>query len=144
MPVYGYKCNYCDSEFELINRIKDHQRVVECHKCGKDAAQVISAPMLVIPSHMSATGISSYESPIDGRLITNQRARREDLARSGCMEYEPGIRQDADRRLIDDDKKLDKAIDETFDREIEKMPTKKRERLDLEMKAGVTAETVRA
>jgi hypothetical protein len=86
---------------------------------------------------------TTYESPTTGRMITNISQRREDMAQSGCFEYEPGIRQDADRRVADDDIKLDKLVDETFDSELEKMPTKKRERLETEMVNGVSAETVR-
>jgi hypothetical protein len=86
---------------------------------------------------------SGYESPATGQIITNNRQRINDLASSGCIEYEPGMRQDADRRVVDDDKALDKAVDDTVDREIAAMPVKNRERLDVEMALGMNAETVR-
>jgi len=99
--------------------------------------------MVIIPAHMSAAGESAYHSPIDGRSITTAAQRREDMARNDCVEYEPGMRQDVDRRVIEDEKSIDRAIDETFDREMAKMPIAKRERLDAEMTAGMLAETVR-
>jgi hypothetical protein len=120
----------------------EHQREVEC-LCGGIAKQIITAPIVVIPAHMRWDSNTTYESPTTGRMITNMSQRREDMAQSGCFEYEPGIRQDADRRVAEDDIKLDKLVDETFDSELEKMPTKKRERLETEMVNGVSAETVR-
>lgn len=141
MPKYQYRCPDC-GDFDRILRVADHVRVIEC-ECGKEANQVITAPMLVIPAHMSATGISAYESPVTGELITTQRQRKEDMARHGCIEYDPGMRQDVDRRVIEEEKALDKAVDETFDRALAELPAVKREKLDAEMSAGVTAETVR-
>lgn len=143
MPRYGYKCDACGTSFEVISRISEHQRTAECEECGAIASQVITPPIVVIPAHMRFDAPSGYESPATGRIITNNRQRINDLAESGCIEYEPGMRQDVDRRVIEDDKALDKSVDETFDREIEKMPARKRERLDVEMAMGMNAETVR-
>lgn len=141
MPRYQYRCPDC-GDFDRILRVAEHVRVIEC-ECGKQAQQVITAPTLVIPAHMSATGVSAYESPVSGQLITTQKQRLKDMARHGCVEYEPGMRQDVDRRVAEDDKALDKAVDETFDRALAELPAIKREKLDAEMSAGVTAEAVR-
>lgn len=124
-------------------RVADHKRIVECEECGNDSTQIITPPMVIIPSHMSATGTTAYESPATGKLITSQRQRANDLAESGCIEYEPGMRQDADRRVIEDEKRLDALVDETFDREISAMPGDKREMLVNEIANGATAETIR-
>ena len=32
-----------------------------------------------------------YKSPIDGRPITSRQARRDDMKRNGCVEYEPSL-----------------------------------------------------
>jgi len=142
MPRYLYECENSKERFDRITRIIDHQSVVTC-ECGAIARQVITVPRVIIPSHMSATGLSSYHSPIDGRLISTQQQRREDMARNDCVEYDPGMRQDVDRRVIADEIALDKAVDDTFDREIASMPAIKRERLDAEMSAGMIAEVAR-
>ncbi|OSM03966.1 hypothetical protein MAIT1_03788 [Magnetofaba australis IT-1] len=34
--------------------------------------------------------IGGYHSPVDGRWIDSRQARREDLKRHGCREYDPG------------------------------------------------------
>lgn len=142
MPVYLYQCDRTKQRFDRITRVCDHSNIVEC-KCGAQAGQIITAPIVIIPAHMRADATSGYESPIDGRKITNQHQRREDLARNDCVEYEPGMRQDVDRRVIEDEKLLDKMVDETIDREIATMPAIKREKLSAEMTAGVSAETMR-
>ncbi len=40
-------------------------------------------------------GFQEYRSPIDGRLITCPKQRRDDLRAHGCVEWEPGINQSA-------------------------------------------------
>lgn len=142
MPTYLYRCDHTKVRFDRIMRVADHTPIVKCN-CGAMASQIITTPMLVIPAHMSATGQSAYQSPIDGRPITTAAQRREDMARNDCVEYEPGMRQDVDRRVVEDEKALDRAVDETFDREIAKMPAAKLERLESEMSAGMSAEVAR-
>lgn len=41
----------------------------------------------------------SYQSPIDGRWIDGRKARREDLKRSGCVEYEPSMKREYIKRM---------------------------------------------
>lgn len=95
------------------------------------------APMVFV------RGDVCYDSPIDGRPITSHAARREDMARAGCIEYEPGMKQDADRRVREQEAALEASIDRQVDAEYERMPARKREVLANEMAAGVTAEPVR-
>lgn len=98
--------------------------------------------MVIIPQHMRYD-FEGYESPTSGAHITNMRQRANDMAASGCIEYEPGMRQDADRRVIEEDKALDKLVDETVEREFESMPIKQKETLCAELTAGATVETIR-
>lgn len=44
---------------------------------------------LAVPHVMS--DIPDYQSPIDGRVITSRSARRDDLKRHNCVEYEPSL-----------------------------------------------------
>lgn len=136
MPVYLYKCSVCSEQFEIVCKVKDHVNPAICD-CGNEASQVITRPMLITVPDIY------YQSPVDGTPITNKRARDEDLARNNCMEYDPGMKQDADRRVFEADQQLDKHVDDTVDRAMEQMPTKQRERLVSELSAGLTAEPVR-
>lgn len=84
-----------------------------------------------------------YDSPIDGRPITNKYARLEDLARNNCREYDPGQRQDYDRRVSQAEEDLEKAFERSIDMEIAKMPARKREKLQAELEGGATVEPIR-
>lgn len=48
------------------------------------------AGQVVMPTVVS--DIPEYRSPIDGRPITSRSARREDLKRNNCVEYEPSMK----------------------------------------------------
>lgn len=84
-----------------------------------------------------------YDSPIDGSPITSMAARREDLARSGCIEYDPEMRKDYERRIEEGERKLESSVDTLLDKEIAAMPSRKREKLAAELESGVTADIVR-
>lgn len=84
-----------------------------------------------------------YDSPIDGRPITNKQARLEDLKRSGCIEYDPGMKQDRERKLKEADESLDRSVDESVEREFASMPARKKEQLAAELESGATPEIKR-
>lgn len=84
-----------------------------------------------------------YDSPIDGRPITNMQARLEDLARSDCVPYEEGIKQDQERIKRESEASLERSFDETVEREIATMPSRKLEKLSAELEGGMSAEPAR-
>jgi hypothetical protein len=84
-----------------------------------------------------------YDSPVDGRAITSKQARIEDMKRAGCVEYDPGMRQDYDRRAQESDGRLAQLVESSVEQQIHEMPARKRELLQSELASGVTAEPVR-
>ncbi len=96
-----------------------------------------NAPMIFVQ------GDICYDSPVDGRHITNLQARQEDLARTGCIPYDPEMKTDAQRRLKEGEDRLDRQVDETVDRMIANLPARKMEKLAAEMEGGLTAEPIR-
>lgn len=84
-----------------------------------------------------------YESPTTGHVITNDKARREDLASSGCIEYDPEMKTDQKRRIAAEDAKLDREMDATVDKMIDTLPSDKRARLENEMASGADVEISR-
>jgi hypothetical protein len=84
-----------------------------------------------------------YESPIDGKVITTKQQRQDDLARHGCIPYDPEMKKDAARRQVESEKKLEAAMDATIEKTIHEMPSRKREKLTAELQGGVTADYVR-
>lgn len=135
MPTYSHRCDN-GHEFDLFLRFADLVNDQIC-ECGRPATRLIRAPMIFVQQDVC------YDSPIDGRAITNRQARIEDMKRAGCVEYDPGMRVDQDRRLQESEAKLEKNIEQTLDGAIHQMPARKRELLESELKSGVTAEPVR-
>ena len=134
--LYEYVCEN-KHHFDRYLPVADYQTQQTC-ECGASARRIISLPMLII-----AGPEICYDSPIDGQPITSMQARREDLARSGCTPYDPGRKQDYDRRHKEAEAALEKAVDETVDREVALMPARKREKLEAELQSGVSAEPIR-
>lgn len=107
----------------------DYQTPQRC-ECGAEGRRILSLPRLMVKPDIR------YDSPVTGVAITSERKRREDLARHNCIPYDIGMRQDYERRVVDDERKLDKAVDATVEAEISRMPARKRERLEAELKGG--------
>lgn len=135
MPVYEYTCGYCGKIESVYRKLEERNDAPKCH--GGPMERLITAPMAFVRPDIC------YDSPIDGRPITSAQARKEDLARSGCREYDPGMKQDYQRRIVEGEKKLDKAVDETIDRTIATMPARKREKLQAELEGGMSVEPER-
>jgi hypothetical protein len=134
MPLYEFACP--DHKFDRFLPLARYAEPQVC-ECGKPAIKVLSVPMII-------DDIPAYTSPIDGKLITSRRARREDLVRNNCVEYEPGFREHTERARSRSEDALDRAVDDTIEGELLKMPARKRERLEQEMRAGVSANVIRA
>lgn len=133
--IYEYECK-CGATFERTLPVSDYASTQKC-ECGKTARKIISRPALMIPQDIH------YTSPIDGRPITSQRARADDLARSGCIPYDPAMKQDTDRRVREAEASLEKTVDDTVERIVSLMPGDKREKLQAELNSGLVAEPVR-
>jgi putative FmdB family regulatory protein len=136
MPIYEYECK-CGKEFDRYLPLSQYLDPQNC-ECGKVALKVIrTAPMGFVQAPVC------YDSPIDGRPITSRAERMQDLARSGCIEYDPEMRKDADRRVKEQEQALDKSVDDYVEREFATMPIRKKEALAAEMQQGITVEPVR-
>lgn len=135
MPTYRYVC-HSGHTFERFLRFAEFDTPQTC-ECGELAERRICAPMMVRVQSIN------YTSPIDGKPITTKQARIEDLKRSGCIEYDPGMRQDYDRRLKENDATLDRSVDDFVDKTVSEMPARKRESLQAELQTGAIAEPVR-
>lgn len=136
MPMYEWDCP-CGSRLEAYRHYSESDAPMHC-ACGQPARRVISRPMLV----MAAPDVH-YDSPIDGRPITSRKARADDLARSDCIPYDPGMKADYQRRIADGERRLDSAIEATVGAELERMPAHKREQLASEM-SHATVDVVRS
>jgi putative FmdB family regulatory protein len=139
MPIYSYMCGAGHRQ-EVFTPIAHHRATMECHSCGTMALQVIEAPMLV-----KIAADVCYDSPIDGRPITTQQARQEDLKRNNCSPYDPEQKTDYHRRIKQSEAELDKSIETHVEESIEKMSGRKRAELYSELtEQGKALEIVRS
>lgn len=136
MPVYEYTCEE-GHRFERLLKVEGCDVAQFCDVCGEIGKLRLSAPMIINRE-------ISYQSPIDGKPIYGKRERADDLARSGCVEYDPMIRQDIERNRINSQNALDSNVDRTIDMEIEKMSGEKRDRLARELESGADLQFGRA
>lgn len=134
MPVYTYRCASCQTPFEKFKRVVDYLEP-EFH-CEQRAIKTLTPALLM-------TDLPGYTSPVDGRWVEGRAARREDLKRNGCREYDPSERVNfiKDRELAEE--KFDREVDATLDAQIATMPARKLELLEQEVRSGVTAVTTR-
>lgn len=135
MPLHDFECPAGHVTEEVVGAGIEQ---ILCRHCPDLAQRVfLRAPMGIVRPDIH------YTSPIDGREITSVQARLEDLARSDCVPYEPGIKQDQERKRMESEAALERSVDNTVDREIALMPARKRERLEAELTGGLTAEPTR-
>ncbi len=128
MPTYVYLC--LDGHyFERILRVADYATPQQCD-CGKPGTKVITVPTVFASKDIC------YDSPIDGRPITSMKARRDDLARNNCTEYDPEIKKDYTRRIEREQLQLERSVEATVEATIEQMPVRKREQLETELRSG--------
>lgn len=60
--------------------------------------------------------VPDYTSPVDGRLVSGRKQRREDLKRHGCVEYDPGVKDDAKRIKKQRDQRLEHSLKECMEK----------------------------
>jgi putative FmdB family regulatory protein len=131
MPTYEYACK-AGHHFERVLPVAEYKSRQLC-ECGAEGRRVLSLPLLHVQRECR------YDSPVDGRPITSWKQRREDLARAGCQPYDPGMKQDTDRRVKERAESLERSFDATIEAEIERMPSRKKESLERELTGGADA-----
>ncbi len=126
MPIHDFQCPK-GHKFELYQPIDGLEEFSLC-ACGELAQKVfLSFPFAIVSEEIH------YTSPIDGRVIRTKQERLDDLARSNCVPWEPGIAQDGERIKQAQEASLDRAVDETVEREYEKLDGDQRSKLAKEL-----------
>lgn len=107
MPVYEYKCQgACGKKFDRFLKLADYLAPQEC--CGTVAQKVISKPAVF-------GDLPGYESPATGEWVEGRKARHEDLKRSRCVPFEPGMHADNQRRAKEQQKADERALSAAVD-----------------------------
>lgn len=134
MPIHEYLCE-CGSKERRFCKMADLALPQFC-ECGSIMARRILAPMV-------QGDYPPYQSPIDGREISGRAARREDLLRNNCVEYDPGLKEAHMQRVARAEEELDNGVEATLDQCITEMPARKKEILEQEIRAGADMNFIR-
>lgn len=137
MPIYVLECKK-GHRFDKVLPLKDYN-VPQICDCGEIAYRK-TVPTMISPDIQPW---DHYVSPSTGQYITSYKQRREDMKRSNCVDYDPSIRTESDRRIAEQDRKLDKAIEQTVEREYEKMSSDKKASLEKELSLGADLQYTR-
>lgn len=122
MPIYEFLCTK-GHKFDRFLKLSDYEQPQIC-KCGEQSIKQLSTPAFSI----DATNFTAYQSPASGKWITSKKERRDDMKETGCVDYEPSLKVEQEKRYASEDAALDKKIEEHVESEIYNMPTKKREK----------------
>lgn len=128
MPLHDLRCEKGHT-FEAFIPLADLDRSRVCD-CGAAAHRVFLVPP------MGRVEKVEYTSPIDGRPITTKYGRIEDLARNNCVEYDPEMKTDYMRRQAAEAQALEAKADALVEQQIHEMGSRKRERLEAELRGG--------
>ena len=112
MPLYSSLCS-CGKRDQFFAKIADRNKRRVC-VCGAVPERILDAPA-VRPE------IPEYLSPVTGRPISSRTQRREDLARTGSLEWEPGIQDDCERRRLESIESDYRRVDATIDKTVAEM-----------------------
>ena len=128
MPIYTYRCSE-GHDFDRFLKLDDYKEPQICD-CGANSQKVITPTMI----NCDMQPWDRYESPCSGKIITSYKDRKNDMERHGCVDYDPGVRHDSVANQKREDIKMDKAIDHTVEEAFEKMPIRKKEKLENDLK----------
>lgn len=128
MPIYVHKCRN-GHKFDVIRKVADYNLPSVC-ECGAPARRILTTTM-VAPDMQE-----SYISPATGKHITSYKQRRDDMERSGCVDYEPSLRQESTNKMNKGEAALEKKMDASVEAAIHAMPIRKREKLEKELNSG--------
>lgn len=90
MPLYSAVCRHGHRQV-FYAKIADRDDLRPCDSCSSPLTRVIDAPYV-------KPDIAPYQSPVTGEWVNSRAQRKEDLLRSGSLEWDPGLKQDITRR----------------------------------------------
>lgn len=142
MPLHDYRCQQCLKIETRFVKIED-LGVPQIHACVKGSAWLSVMDIVYLQAPRMTVDIPAYQSPVDGKVISSRRQRKEDLRRNGCVEWDSGMNQDIEREKAAAEASQESAVESTIDEFITKLPAVKKDRLAAEMEAGVSADVTR-
>lgn len=124
MPLYDFCCGE-GHRFERFVPLEKFEEKQDC-SCGAVAQRLISAPMFSVEN-------VGYSCPVTGKWIGSNREHKNNLDQHGCRVLETGEKEQASAFRKAEEDRFEKALDETVEREVEAMPSEKKEQLYSEL-----------
>ncbi len=138
MPLHNFICDngHLTVRMQSLNALAPQEPCAYCSLMAEK--RFLSFPAYFVQQDVN------YQSPVDGRVINSRQARLEDMARNNCVEYDPAMKDDHMRRIAQSDEEIGRKIEHHFDAELSVMPTRKKELLEQELRAGADLEFTRS
>lgn len=130
MPLYDLNCKSCGTDTTRFIKLQDFDNYQECDICHGELVRVISAPFISISN-------VGYTCPITDEWIGSKQEHRNNLDKHGCRLLEDGEHEHNQAYKQRANLELDKAIEQSVEKEILSMPTEKVERLAKEVQSGL-------
>lgn len=111
MPVYATRCFTCGAESAIFRRVALRDENLPACDCGHAMVRVLSAPML-------RPDIEPYVSPNGNYMVNSRAQRKEDLARSNAIGWEPGIEAQIASNLQSEKDKAFKPLADAVDKTV--------------------------
>lgn len=129
MPLYVYKCLQ-GHRFERIQTIQEMELGATKCECG------VAASVVIVPTQI-APMFTPYRCPITDKPIMTKTAHTENLKRHGCRVYEPGETDQFLRKKAEEDRSLDRKVEESVDRFVDGLSGDERSQLENEVASGM-------
>lgn len=130
MPIHDFKCPKCDFFAEDV--VFFEAKAPQCPECGVPMGVFYQKPPIV------RGDIPEYTCPVTGKLISGRKAHEENLKAQGCRVLETGETEAVSRKRAEEEKVLDRALEETIGRELSTYSPQKLEKLAVELAHGAT------
>jgi hypothetical protein len=131
VPLYEYSCEKDGWTVDWHNYVDQrHTHAPVCNTCNEQMKLQISPVRGFV--RFPAAGGQEYVSPVTGKAITTQRARVEDLKRTGCRPYEgfESESKEAARFRAHEEKKADVRLHDTVARAYHQLSPEKKKVLN--------------
>ena len=129
MPVYEYTCHQCRKGFEVVRKMQDYREPAYCPVCHTLGNRVLS-PAAVRGDY------EGYQCPVTGKWVEGRKAHEENLRQTGCRVFEPGEKQEFERRREREEAEFDAKLEQSIGETVAAMPAEKQQKLAQELAAG--------
>ena len=130
MLLYDLNCKSCGIDTTRFIKLQDLDDYQECDVCSGELVRIIRAPFISISD-------IGYTCPITDKWIGSKQDHRNNLDKHGCRLLEEGEHEHNQASKQRANEELDKAIEQSVEKEILSMPTEKVERLAKEVQSGL-------